>query len=620
MANNSRAPAATRRATALILACLSAGCGDASLTTSPAAPAAAARRESATAPSGSADAVAPAAAAVAATASAAPMRHEGHVVLGDDVRFASATPADRDAIADTLVQLLEAWCAIDGAAYGGWLAPEVTRVSAVTGVVRGVDAVVASLPREWEAMERPQGEIAVRLRIADGDVTVAGDVATALTTVMVKGQKSVRWRFEDRWRVFQVLRRVPGGGFRLVHQATATDLDAPGDRPGFDFELGLPVVNLKRAVAFYTPLLGGPERVEAGRAQFVSGASHVVLETAGLGGMGRVRSGLPSGWATIDVDALDAITAGFGGAAAGGRVRPLATGNGDRAAIVLDPSGNPLVLRERHPDGAAAAPPASPLPRGLPPAIGEALRAWLRADGAAFAATQSADAIWFDNTRSDEDAVARGPAAIRERLVRAWQAYDRGPSGLAVWLRVEGLRLAPLAAGELATYRLVVESTGSHAFRDETLVTQLLADGRIAATFAVRALPDVRVRELDYVAYPAARLGVSERFYRERLGLGRPYTDEDWFGFWGAHAVFGIFAADRERDGIPVAEQSNAYPSFWVASARATYDDLVARGAGFPLLPAINTRRGIDPQPGYTQVVATDPDGNVLVFTEYTGH
>ncbi|SVA46369.1 uncharacterized protein METZ01_LOCUS99223, partial [marine metagenome] len=43
-------------------------------------------------------------------------------------------------------------------------------------------------------------------------------------------------------------------------------------------------------------------------------------------------------------------------------------------------------------------------------------------------------------------------------------------------------------------------------------------------------------------------------------------------------------------------------------------------GSTFPKIPAINSRIGIDQQPGYVQILATDSEGNALLFTEYPGN
>jgi len=37
-------------------------------------------------------------------------------------------------------------------------------------------------------------------------------------------------------------------------------------------------------------------------------------------------------------------------------------------------------------------------------------------------------------------------------------------------------------------------------------------------------------------------------------------------------------------------------------------------------IPTINTRVGIDSQPGYTQILTTDSEGNAVLFTEYPGN
>jgi len=56
-----------------------------------------------------------------------------------------------------------------------------------------------------------------------------------------------------------------------------------------------------------------------------------------------------------------------------------------------------------------------------------------------------------------------------------------------------------------------------------------------------------------------------------------------------------------------------------VTSARKTHAYLVSQGSAFPVHPSINNRAGLDLQPGYIQVLSTDSEGNLLLFTEYTG-
>jgi len=124
---------------------------------------------------------------------------------------------------------------------------------------------------------------------------------------------------------------------------------------------------------------------------------------------------------------------------------------------------------------------------------------------------------------------------------------------------------------------------------------------------------------LDYTGYPVNSLTESERFYTRILKLGKPYTDDSWRGYWSNYTVFGIYQSSINDDGIPIANKSNGYISFWVKSAKNTYDYMMGQGSLFPVIPAINSASGIDLSPGYSQVLATDTEGNVVVFTEYSG-
>ena len=44
---------------------------------------------------------------------------------------------------------------------------------------------------------------------------------------------------------------------------------------------------------------------------------------------------------------------------------------------------------------------------------------------------------------------------------------------------------------------------------------------------------------------------------------------------------------------------------------------LAEEGSPLPHVPGINNQAGVDPNPGYRQILAEDPEGNLINFSEY---
>jgi hypothetical protein len=185
-------------------------------------------------------------------------------------------------------------------------------------------------------------------------------------------------------------------------------------------------------------------------------------------------------------------------------------------------------------------------------------------------------------------------------------------------MEIDRFTVMPLGSQWIASYEMTLTGTGAHPFRERSMVTQIFADGRLTHSFIV-ASPSTQahVLSLDYVAYPVTNLKESADFYTNVMRFGKPYRDEDWRGYWSSASVFGIYVADPESDRLPQAGWTNGYASFWVKSAQETYDYLRRAGASFPLIEAISNKAGIDREPGYIQIYATDSEGNGVVFTEY---
>jgi extradiol dioxygenase family protein len=130
--------------------------------------------------------------------------------------------------------------------------------------------------------------------------------------------------------------------------------------------------------------------------------------------------------------------------------------------------------------------------------------------------------------------------------------------------------------------------------------------------------PTGEVGNLDYVETPEPDLQAARDFYGDTMSFGKPYSDEGWFGFWGIKSVFGIYAANR-ADGVE-AGRANSSASLVVNSVRDTRKRLKSMGSTFPVIPSINSRGGTDDEGNYLTLLATDSEGNAVVFTEYNNY
>jgi catechol 2,3-dioxygenase-like lactoylglutathione lyase family enzyme/ketosteroid isomerase-like protein len=541
---------------------------------------------------------------------------------------------DRRAIATVIEELWSAWVLRDREAYAARLAPDATRAIRQTGrIERGAAAIVAALPVEQLGFERDGDELGVSLHLRHVAIEVEGDDAVARYAVRVRGGD--HWDFEDRLQVLQLLQRRQGR-WLLLHQSEGSDPstgEAPGSRReltvadiGFDY--AYPVRDLDRAVRFYTELLGPPASVGPTRATFQLGGGRFHLDATELEGLAPVRDAYPNGYPIFETRDLEARVASLR-AHGVEMASEVSARDPDRWVAALDEAGNVFVLEERNHAARAALP--SRLTFGvtaLPPACVGPARAyverWLAGDVPGLAAAHTRGARYFDDT-SRGSAVPRREieALLREQLSRR----DRGHDGLAATFTVSEIDVRPIGRAALVTYTLDVTSTGPHPIRERLLVTQrwssipadLSGVAPITDTFVVRSeATPAMAQALDYTGAPAESLEDAEHLYRRVMHFGEPYRDEDYVGFWGLDTVFGVYEADRAIDGVPVRGRANGYMSFWVRDIEEAHAFLVAHHARFPVVPAIVERAGIDTQPGYRQILATDSEGNLLLLTEYT--
>ena len=488
---------------------------------------------------------------------------------------------------------------------------------------RGHAEIQAGLAAEWEAFERPNQRIAEQMVVTRAEFNLTGEMATAIYWVDITG--GVRWHYNDQGLIFQVFTKQ-AAGWQVVHHTDAWSLDydvaaqQPGSGETLDFTYAYPVKDLARAVRFYTPLLGKPESVTANRASFNLKGGHFLLETADWRGTARPRNNLPNGYALFEIKNVATEVARLTQADADFTLLPD-NKQADKYAMGFDADQNLLILWEKNFKATTdMASTVSGFPEELTAQWAKRLaQAWLSMDSNTIT-KYTAKGTWFDDTRLKQRGLERGKRIGNALQTAYWPHYDHGTS-IAAKLEISHFHQRKFNSHYLISYDMKLTGIGAHPFRDAAWVTQLFDEnGQALHTFIIDNNHSTNpVLELDYTGYPTQAVDTARQFYKNIMQLGEGYRDEGYYGFWSNHAVFGLYEADPEEDRLPQPRRANGYMSFWVRSAQATYEYLKQNGSTFPVIPAINDRKGIDKQPGYTQVVSTDSEGNLLIFTEYSG-
>jgi catechol 2,3-dioxygenase-like lactoylglutathione lyase family enzyme/ketosteroid isomerase-like protein len=562
---------------------------------------------------------------------------KGRVLFDADEELGDveASEEDQAALIKTVKTLWDRYLHMDLEGFGALLAKDVTRMSQRTRELQSGSAeVLAGMPKEWESFERPDNLIAEEMTLRSMEITVDDEEEASAATVVywVEIEAGARWHYDDQGVVLQAFEKHKGA-WKLVHQidvwSTDYDLDEeePGAEPTFLFDYVYPVKDLARAVDFYTPLLGKPDAVIGSRAYFGLRGPRFILDSSDLAGHAVVRDQLPNGYAAIYVSDLDAERKRLidkGVTFLAGTDRKNLAQAGDEMALLRDASGNVVALVQRDFGSATGASEVRGLDGDGPYlAAARALaQAWIGLDAATLARYHGDDGSWIDDTRTSTRGLEYGKDALKKAFKEAyWPRYDRSDKGICARLEASSVSVRKVGEQTLVSYVRQLTGTGPHPFRERAFVTHVFDDkNTIAYSFTVSASRSEGLAvELDYTGHPVADLKKAEHFYTETMALGSPYVDEEWRGWWSNNTVYGAYTADPARDGIPQKDHTNGYVSFWVRSAEEAHAYLKAHGSSFPVIPAINTKAGIDKNPGYTQAVGTDSEGNVVIFSEYSG-
>lgn len=554
----------------------------------------------------------------------------GSLQAAASVQLADADWPDEQASAPLRAALLgwhRAWGARDLAACKALLAADVVRaVQAQPAIAQGREAVLAALPQEWSAYERrADGTLALRQVLRQVHVRIEGDAA--LLHYLVETEGGTLWRFDDLSAQVALFRRTEAR-WQLVFQADAGNLEADPDSgaagtPNFSYDYVLPVQQLPRAQAFYRPLLGAPEAVVDGVAVYELGGSRLYLDSRASAPAAPPRRGLPNGWPIIHP--ADYAAALRDAAAAGVDLRPqLHAFGGLQLRYGYEPGGSLVAL----------AAPRQPLPgpgqlrldpdqRGARPSAAQAqaeaawLQHWRAAEVDALLQQLAPDAAVLEASASRTQAWAQRRASQRRALEGGVRASAASVLALGPG---HAVRAGPWLA--LARQR---DALGAPPWQRRTHALQTLVLGageRIEVLLlAERSGPTALALAFDYAGIPATAAGWNSaaRALRALTGAQSSYTDEGWLGLWGERAVLGLYEVDPAIDHLPRRRAASTYLSLWVRDLEGALETARRAGAELPVVPAINTRAGIDRNPGYRQVYLSDSEGNGLVLTEYTG-
>jgi predicted enzyme related to lactoylglutathione lyase len=548
----------------------------------------------------------------------------------------------------TIVALHQSWIGADAAAYVDRVTTDVTRSTSWSGGIQsGPEEVARGLPDEWGFLElAPDGHTrAANMTIRRAEVSVKDQTATALYWVdMVSGETTSianhvsDWAYGNRGLILQAFVKERGcwklsdesDSWWLAYDPVAK-MPAKSGTASFRYDFTYPVHDLARAVRFYSTFLGEAEVQTPTYAAFDMGGPRLVLDNTGLDGFAPVRPGLPNGYNTIYVDDLDKTVTRL--EAAGTKFLTDIRNRGpDRYAVGSDPGGNVFVLMERlYPVGDHPAPGIPSVqaeagtPAGVVAAVQQLASAWLQTDERGImAAGIGTDSRWFDSSRLNNRGIDRGPNGIRDGLAANWNQYDRSKSGLAASMTIRSLRAKRFGAGAIVTYERELSGQGEHPFKQVAVVTHVFekgADGgmQLSETFITKMhQPTGEVQNLDYVETPEPDLHAARSFYGDTMSFGKPYSDESWYGFWSIKSVLGIYAADP-AEGVQ-AGRANSSASLVVDSVEDTHAQLESMGSSFPVIPSINSRGGTDDEGNYLTLLATDSEGNAVVFSEYNNY
>jgi len=563
--------------------------------------------------------------------------HTGKVYLDldEELNYTELDQTNMKTVCDIIKQNWESYLYTDKVGYSKYLSKNVRKMSQRNRIVAdGLDSVLSQITNEWEAFERPNNIISEEMTLRHFNFWA--DDKTNPTTIIVNYwveiEGGVRWTYDDQGLVLQVLKKEDGD-WKIVYYidgwSTDYDLDEEkcGEEPTFVFDYVYPVTDLKRAISFYTPLLGEPDFITPTQAIFGLNDPKFILDNTGLYGYSKIKQNLTNGYAIIYVENLQKEIKKYKENDVefleNTDTKPKLL-NQDSLALIKDVDGNVIVILKRN----FASETGKTLISGFNQntffinASKSIAEAWMKKDTKTLSKWNNDNSNWFDISTILNRGIIIGSENLKKDLENNyWKNFGYSTTGIVGEWAALNIKETKLGNYNIVSYERKLTTTGNHKSKGNSQVMHIFnSDSTLLFTFINNSTNHCGlVTDLDYTACPITNIKKSKHFYTNQLQLGDPYSDTDWRGYWSNNSVYGIFTTDKESEGIPVANQTNGYISFCINSADEIYNYLKKNNAKFPVISSINDVEGIDKQPGYNQIITTDSEGNIVLFTEYTG-
>lgn len=422
----------------------------------------------------------------------------------------------------------------------------------------GLEEIVQSLPAEWLQFElNAKKKIEETLRANYLTITQLGEEGTFQITYNAETKGGVKWGYTDQGFIAQVL-FLNGSTVKVVSTFEVWTLNynpktsKPYKGPEtFVFDWIQPVKDFNKAVSFYKEFFGesGVRTSTKSMAWDVKGGRFIIEENGDLlqlpSTIAEVKKNLPNGFARFLVDNLQAAKAKLKHSAflLNTSVTNLITKSKDECLVNQDLGGNVfLTCEEKFLMQEVEANKFETKLLGdwgeLPSMVFEFWRDWAMFNSSSLFSKFLRGGMLFDSSRRLDKGpiVVNGFSAFHDFLNVDWNLLDHANNKGIVGYNLSLSKAKQFVINSnvtLVSYDLKLVGGGRHALNEDLHVSQVSWNGLIYFTFVCAFKKSTGIiKSFDYTGYPQTKLEAARNFYQNKLGLGNPYEDYQYYGFW----------------------------------------------------------------------------------------